>query len=91
MPFWLKIIVTGNWLKMYSFLQLFEAGEDTDIVDHYHCSSQLRYPSQCNNMYIFPGLGLGASVSQAETVCAFEASTRAPVTPDLTPHPFFMR
>ena len=53
-------------------------------------NGQLRYPSQCNNMYIFPGLGLGASVSQAETVCAFEASTRAPVTPDLTPHPFFM-
>ena len=31
-------------------------------------NGQLRYPSQCNNMYIFPGLGLGASVSQAETV-----------------------
>jgi len=28
----------------------------------------VRIPSQCNNMYIFPGLGLGASVCGAETI-----------------------
>ena len=32
-----------------------------------HSGKQLT-PSQCNNMYIFPGVGLGASISSAETV-----------------------
>merc|ERR1712070_545641 len=31
-------------------------------------SGQVMHPSQCNNMYIFPGVGLGASVAAAETI-----------------------
>ena len=39
-------------------------------VGHYstQVGGKLLAPSQCNNMYIFPGLGLGATVCQAESV-----------------------
>eukprot|EP01052_Picozoa_sp_SAG31_P034996 SAG31_NODE_4163_length_3520_cov_3.090032_6_plen_109_part_00 len=33
-----------------------------------HIDGKVLTPSQCNNMYIFPGLGLGASVTAAETI-----------------------
>lgn len=36
--------------------------------DPIEMDGKLLVPSQCNNMYIFPGLGLGASVTAAETV-----------------------
>ena len=40
-------------------------GSPFDPVSH---GSTTLTPSQCNNMYIFPGVGLGASVCAAETV-----------------------
>jgi len=40
-------------------------GSPFDPVDF---GGKTHYPSQCNNMYIFPGVGLGASVTAAETI-----------------------
>ncbi|CAB9514187.1 NAD-dependent malic enzyme [Seminavis robusta] len=45
---------------------IFASGSPFDPV-HFD-DGRVMYPSQCNNMYVFPGLGLGATVSGAKTV-----------------------
>lgn len=44
---------------------IFASGSPFDSVN---MGDKVFYPTQCNNMYIFPGLGLGATLAGARTV-----------------------
>ena len=65
---------------------VFASGSPFDPVT---VGAKTYYPSQCNNMFVFPGLGLGASVSECSVVsdamlraaseaCAYRCSWRPP-------------
>lgn len=45
---------------------IFASGSPFDTIEFE--DGRVFYPSQCNNMYVFPGLGLGASVCGAQKV-----------------------
>ena len=44
---------------------VFASGSPFDPVEY---AGTKYYPSQCNNMFVFPGIGLGASVAEARVV-----------------------
>ena len=70
-------VCSSPWTRVaLSHRCVFASGSPFDPVPHE--SGRTFRPSQCNNMFIFPGLGLGALLARAKVLSPYRVHRTPP-------------